>query len=245
VKRCIYRARDCLRNMEKTKRVFVIIAVIAGMLCSIYFGLWLALCLIYPSEFAPDTIIQWQNKSRAARYRSAAERGNAEAQLKLGSLYFSGIGVPFNQAEAVKWFLKAAEQGDSEAHCRLAYCYFNGNGVPEDRTEAMRRYHIAAELGNVNAQWRLGAYYLNGIEVPKDAEEAVKWFRKAAEQDYYHAQYLLGRCYFEGTGVLKNDTEAAKWLRKIDWHSGATELLKEIGSDNPREPNPEWGKEII
>jgi TPR repeat protein len=227
------------------KRILIIGACVVGLLFLMYFLLYAWLCLMYPSEFAPDFVIKWQNQARVSYYRSLAERGNAEAQRELGTQYFLGIGGPMDRAEAVKWFHKAIEHGDVEAHCCLAYCYFNGEGVPEDKAEAVKHYRLAAELGNVEGQWKLGAYYLNGIVVPKDEEEAVKWFRKAADQGYFYAIYLLGRCYFEGTGVPKDDTEAAKLFRKIQWMDKADDLLKEIESGNPRAPNSQWGPEVF
>ena len=40
-----------------------------------------------------------------------AEQGYAGAQHNLGYMYSKGLGVPENDAEAVKWYRKAAEQG--------------------------------------------------------------------------------------------------------------------------------------
>lgn len=45
------------------------------------------------------------------KYRKAAERGDAEAQYRLGSCYREGFGVQQDDAEATKWYRKAAEQG--------------------------------------------------------------------------------------------------------------------------------------
>jgi TPR repeat protein len=231
--------------MKKTKHASLIAVGLICLFCLFLgIGLFVWLCFTVP-HFAPDWVIQWQNEARASSYRKAAERGNAEAMRKFGQCYFSGIGVPCDHEEAAKWLKKAAEHGDVAAHCHLAYCYFNGEGVPEDKAEAVRLYRIAAELGDIEAQWKLGVLYLNGIEVPKDEALAVVWIHKAAEQNYYHAQYLLGRCYFEGTGVPKDDTIAAEWLRKITWLKEASALLQEIHSDNPRDPNPDWGIEAL
>ncbi len=63
-------------------------------------------------------------------YRKAAEQGHAEAQFKLGAMYFSGDGVPQDDAGAVKWYRMAAEQGHAEAQADLAYMYENGLGHP-------------------------------------------------------------------------------------------------------------------
>jgi hypothetical protein len=45
------------------------------------------------------------------KYRKAAERGDAEAQYRLGSCYQEGFGVQQDDAEAAKWHRKATEQG--------------------------------------------------------------------------------------------------------------------------------------
>ena len=231
--------------MKTTKRTWMIGGGLFGLLCLICLTFIGCQSFLYmASECAPDWVRVRQNKARAERFLRAAEQGDAEAQREIGTCYFLGLGIPRDREEAVRWFHKAAEQGHANANCRLAFCYYHGEGVPQDKAEAIRRFHTAAELGNTEAQWKLGACYLNGIEVPQDEAEAAGWFRKAAEQDYYYAQYLLGRCYFEGTGVPKDDAEATKWLRKTSWLKEAAALLREIESDNPRAPNPQWGKAL-
>lgn len=52
--------------------------------------------------------------------RKAAERGDADAQCRLGDCYYSGIGVEKNRKIAVGWYLKAAEQGWVDAQNALA-----------------------------------------------------------------------------------------------------------------------------
>ena len=78
-----------------------------------------------------------QNDSEAVRwYRLAAERGLAEAQNNLGTMYRNGDGVPENDVEAVKWFRLAAEQGLAEAQSNLGVMYDVGEGVPENDVRA-------------------------------------------------------------------------------------------------------------
>ena len=227
-------------NMKKPKPILIVAGIIGLLFLVCFYILWSGTL-----DYVPNWMIRLQNKMHASSCRRAAEWGDAEAQQQLALCYLSGMGVPRDAAEAVKWFHKAAEQGNKQAHCDLANCYYNGRGVPEDKAEAIRRYHIAAELGDCEAQWKLGACYLNGIEVQKNEEEAAKWFRKSAEHDYYYAQYLIGRCYYEGTGVPKDDNKALDWLWKARWSlDEAADLIKEIQSGNPRSPDPEWGKTI-
>ncbi len=46
---------------------------------------------------------------------SAAESGDAEAQLSLGYCYDTGDGVKKSYKKAVFWYTKAAEQGNVDA----------------------------------------------------------------------------------------------------------------------------------
>lgn len=57
-------------------------------------------------------------------YRKAAELGLADAQAKLGLMYFQGIGVDRDAREALRWFRKAAEQGNAGAQNNLGVMYF-------------------------------------------------------------------------------------------------------------------------
>jgi len=46
---------------------------------------------------------------------AAAEKGNAEAQMHLGKMYYNGRGVPHDHEKAIYWHKKAAEQGNQES----------------------------------------------------------------------------------------------------------------------------------
>ena len=58
-----------------------------------------------------------------ARWREAAELGDAEAQYNLSMAYANGVGVPQDSAEAVKWWRKAAYQGVADAQFNLGVMY--------------------------------------------------------------------------------------------------------------------------
>ena len=48
-----------------------------------------------------------------------AEKGDAKAQVALGSMYLFGFGVPRDLTQAKKWLKKAASQGDKTAKRNL------------------------------------------------------------------------------------------------------------------------------
>ena len=96
-------------------------------------------------------------------FRRAAKQGFAEAQFVLGNIYqgmggiyankdasdedkiiaamfrlydYAGLGVPPNNTEAAKWYLKAADQGLIIAQHFICVSYQQGHGVPYDLVQA-------------------------------------------------------------------------------------------------------------
>jgi TPR repeat protein len=84
-------------------------------------------------------------------------------------MYFSGEGIPQNDAEAVRLYRLAAQQGDASAEQALGLLYFNGlAGITQSYAEAVKWYTLAAEQGLAFAQSELGVLYANGQGVPQD-----------------------------------------------------------------------------
>ena len=63
-----------------------------------------------------------------SEWKPLAERGNAQAQILIGSLYRFGQGVPQDYAEALEWIRKAAEQGDAGGQFGLGVMHAKGLG---------------------------------------------------------------------------------------------------------------------
>ena len=83
-----------------------------------------------------------QTNQTIQELKANAEKGDAEAQLRLGLDYYSGLGVINDDAEAFKWISKAADQNYADAQ------YFLGC-VAEDRVEAVKWWRKAAEHGYI------------------------------------------------------------------------------------------------
>ena len=77
-----------------------------------------------------------------------AEDGNADAQFKLGVMYYEGDGVPQDFAEARRWFEKAAAQGNAEAQYNLGVMHENGQGGPQDKRAAKEWFRKACDGGD-------------------------------------------------------------------------------------------------
>lgn len=78
----------------------------------------------------------------------AANQGDVVSQYNLALMYNKGVGVPQDDAEALKWYLKAAEQGHALAQYNLGMVYYFGKSVPQDMVTAYKWVMVAAEYGN-------------------------------------------------------------------------------------------------
>ena len=183
------------------------------------------------------TVIYVQAQSDCeSKYHSEAEKGNAEAQFKLGDCYRNSqnfVEQPIHvhrmrvthqnykyYNRAAYWYRKAAEQGHANAQFSLGIFYHIGIGVNQNYEQAAYWFRKAAEQGNVFAQARLGFFYERGQGVTQSHEQAIHWYRKAAEQGDALAQFNLGMYYYEGEKVTQDIKQAKYWFRKAAEQEG-------------------------
>ena len=91
------------------------------------------------------------NEVALKKYKKAAEQGSAHAQRNLGLMYYNGVGVAQNYAEAMKWYKLAAEKGLASAQFNIGLMFDNGQGVAQDFTRAHMWYNLAAVSGDKDA----------------------------------------------------------------------------------------------
>ena len=101
-----------------------------------------------------------------------AERGNADAQLRLGKSYAEGHGVVHDDARAASWYRKAALQGNPEAQLRLGELYASGHGVSHNDFEAYVWFSAAVRGGNAAAKALQGR--VGKLLQPAEVEQAGK-----------------------------------------------------------------------
>ena len=141
-----------------------------------------------------------------------ANKGDPNAQFKLGEMYYKGNGTLQDHNEAFKWYKKAAERGHTEAQFNLGEMFFKGHGVSRDCNETLKWFTEAAKKGHTNAQYMLGEMYYTGNDIPKNYQEASKWFTMSAEGGNATAQRNLAQMYYEGKGVIEDYVVAYKWV---------------------------------
>jgi TPR repeat protein len=129
-------------------------------------------------EFKPETAYA----KLLSELKALGEQGDADAQLKIGLMYYNGQGTAQNYAEAIQWFKKSALQGNALAQSNIGYMYEKGEGAPQDYAEAAKWYRQAAKRGNMQAQSTLGYMYEKGLGVNQSDIKALMWFNLAAAQ---------------------------------------------------------------
>jgi uncharacterized protein len=116
------------------------------------------------------------------QWKPLAYNGNADAQTRVGFLFYKGLGVPKDHVAAANWYTLAAQQGYAPGQAKLGFMYDFGRGVKKSDRLAVQWYRRAADQGNAFAQLSLGKMYAVGRGVRRDDSLAYLWSYVAAEQ---------------------------------------------------------------
>src|SRR3954451_4661275 len=100
-----------------------------------------------------DALNRGDYATAARELRPVAERGDAEAQYRLGLMYEFGKGFATDKAQSLAWLKKAAAQGHAAAEVELGVIYVSGDGVKQDEVAAVEWFRKAATQGNPTAQY--------------------------------------------------------------------------------------------
>ncbi|TDQ81479.1 Sel1 repeat-containing protein [Dongia mobilis] len=86
-----------------------------------------------------------------AIFTQLAEGGDAAMQVLVGQIHDFGQGVPQNDTEALKWYLRAAEAGNEKARYQAGLLYFRSPNVPQNLVESYRWLSLVADGGGAMA----------------------------------------------------------------------------------------------
>ena len=161
----------------------------------------------------------YDNAEQVIGYLEAMAGKNVSyAMLLLGSIYYTGKGVPQSYKEATKWYEMAAEGLESYGLCNLGYCYFYGRDMDVNYKRAYECFSLSAYMKNPNAMYKLGDMHYNGHHVEEDKNAAFYWYSEAlgnldGEDIEANIHYRLGLCYQYGHGTCKNELRALEHLQ--------------------------------
>ena len=138
----------------------------------------------------------WFLSSDTKALIAKAERGDIDAQLRVGAAYDRGTGAPRDRVAALKWYRMAAEAGNAEAQNSV------GSILQEDRNyiEALAWYEKAAAQGHAQATNSEAYLYDMGLGVPQDRKRGFALYSRAADLGFAEAMWNLANMY--GAGQL-------------------------------------------
>lgn len=160
-----------------------------------------------------DTIHVSTKPQEVAELINLADTGDADAQYRLGLMYYNGKGVPQDYDLAFKWTKLAANYGLPIAQTNIGAMYLFGNGVSKDTDKALDWFLKAANQNEKAALFQLSDMYAEGKDVPKDFGKSIEYLRRSADTGYAKAQSRLGMAMSIGAFGVKHDiVEGVKWM---------------------------------
>lgn len=189
----------------KTRRMILTLLLCAATLLSV------SAQVVYPPK--------WSSSLQAR-----ADRGNAEAQYRVGMCYITtgGRGNAIDEEKGFRWFRKAALQGYPKAEYMLWAYYSNadydpeidfGMAVPTDEAEAEKWLARAIKHGNGDAMMVRADNAGTAEEKNTWKQKAIAALSKAGNAGDVDAQLSLAK-HYEPRGDDHNIKEAIRWYRK-------------------------------
>jgi len=166
----------------------------AGLLMADYF-------LSYSKE-------ERQLKQARDIYQHFAEKGDKEAQLKLGFLAEHGIGGAESLADAQTWYTAAANQDEAQAQYLLARLYQLGKLTTVPDYALAKKWYAAAQTSYAPAAVALGFIY---DTVDDNYRHAMADYQRAVDQGDAVGSFNLGLLYERGESCAV-DPDKAKVL---------------------------------
>lgn len=186
-----------------------------------------------------------QDRARAlALYRQAAEKGLADAQMKLSSLYAqhqdssewraAGLITDGKGTVSYEWCLRAVKHGSLQAKLQLAQMLATGNGVAKDVKAAFALCKEAADTGLDEARLPLAIMYVTGTGTERDEDEAMYYLQPRIGE--YAGAYRLAMIHMGederivdtarrfGIQLSINRKRAFVWFREAGWDMSKSEL---------------------
>ena len=167
--------------------------------------------------FLGEHLLATEPGAAAEWYRQAADKGQPEAMLALGDMYFRGTGVPLEPAQASRWYQLASDKGYPKAKVYLAECYEMGKaGLSRNYDKSFQLLNEALTLDPNNAQAteKLAEEYERGRGTAPDTFRAFTLMKRAVDLGNTAAIGNLGTYYMRGYGQNADPRMAAALFKE-------------------------------
>lgn len=150
-------------------------------------------------------------RSAAEIYRYFADKGNRDAQMKLGFYYDRGLDGTPNPLLAARWYTLAAEQGLPLAQYLLGELYQLGRLGQEPDYALAKKWYQAASTGFPEALTALSFVF---DTVDNDYASARNFASLSANKAEPIGQYNLGLIYEYGKGIPEDAQKAFEYYQQ-------------------------------
>lgn len=149
-------------------------------------------------------------------YQLSAAQGHILAQYRLGFLYYHGIAIEKNKAEAARLWGLASEQVMEYVQSRLSVLRPLLDLPPNEDNQPSITF-AESMLGLIKELLgQLGYFYDKGLAVEKNAAQAAKFYKFAADLNDGWAAFHLVQMYKQGRGVIINEEEENRLQQLAD-----------------------------
>jgi cell division septation protein DedD len=168
-------------------------------------------------------------------WRSAAIKGNADAQFNLGQAYKMGRGVPTDLKQAEEWYRRAAVQGHEEGEANYGLALFE-NGKHAEATPWLER---GVARGNPRTQYVLGIMLFNADGVAKDWVRAYALMVRASSTGLEAATKALAQMDQYISVKDRQDGLALARKYEVDYNRGTVPAAPvAVASKSKPKPTP-------
>ncbi len=141
-------------------------------------------------------------------YLNAAQKGDATAQMYIGTSYCSGDEAPLDVSQGIFWLKKAVAQGDINAMAMLGVTYITNI----DYSKPQEGLALLRKAVQVNAEYAaflaMVLYEGSALGIERDVRGAVQAAQQGAEIGDADAQAYLALFYLIGNGVEQDSARA-------------------------------------
>jgi len=123
--------------------------------------------------------------------KPAADDGDTEAAMFLGTVYLYGTGIAADYDAARRYLETAAQDGRRDALYNLGSIYDKAIGVARDPGQAIKWFGLATDQRDAQAQLNLALFHLRGDGVDQDSKAARDWLERAAGNGNKRAKGIL------------------------------------------------------
>lgn len=168
--------------------------------------------------FTNNAELTFDIKDRQSNCVKAAERGDAEAQTELATMYLSGKGIPQDEVKAADFFQRAAVQGNTIAQLELGKLYRDGVGIEADPVLAYAWLNLAGSSSDPLDE------LTGAIQGARQARQVLT--RRMSDEDIREAQTLSSGWK---TGVLLSRAAGAAGSPRGKYETGTAFVISDDG----------------